>query len=259
MPMVVALIALSLCGPALAGPVDPIREALERADAREAAAEGAAQPLPVIVVPVPSAAGVPEETCEEALKAAAAFRKTRPEPTPPAGPVRPPQDPQRRPSDSSDDDGVAGRPRVTVSESGVRDSGLPGVEPDRVPLEPLQGNPEALRRVGDVLRKAAMGQRTRITTFGASHTGGDFWTGHLRRLLQGRYGDLGHGWILPAALYTGYRGQDLNLCRTDGWTPDWVGKKRGRDDGLYGFGASVSSYDPADLGWLETTTDNDQG
>ncbi|NOY26150.1 MAG: hypothetical protein GXP62_09790, partial [Oligoflexia bacterium] len=137
--------------------------------------------------------------------------------------------------------------------------GLPGQDPAAIPLQPLEGQPQDLARVGDVLRKAAAGGRVRITVFGASHTSGDFWTGHLRRILQARYGDIGHGFILPAALYKGYRGQDLNLCRTDGWRADWVGHRGGRNDGLYGFGPSVSSGDPADFGWLQTTVDNEQG
>ncbi|RME29433.1 MAG: hypothetical protein D6798_00065 [Deltaproteobacteria bacterium] len=236
------------------GDADPLLSVLQAVDRGQ---RKGALPLPAVVIPVEGATGPPDRTCEEDLAAAAALRRTRPEPTPPAEPVRPPIDWPDRPQGERIDPGVM--QKVTVTEATLADSGLPGLDPDGLPVTPLEGRPEDLARVGDVLRQAASGQRTRLTFFGASHTSGDMWTGHLRRILQERYGDLGHGFILPAALYRGYRGQDLNLCRTDGWRVDWVGRKDGRDDGLYGFGATVSSYDPADFGWLQTTTDNPQG
>ncbi len=233
---------------------DPLLTALQAADRSE---RKGALPLPAVVIPVEGAAGPPELTCEEALAEAAALRHTRPDPVAPTEPVRPPIDWPSRPQGDRIDAGAMQKVKVTAAT--LPDSGLPGLDPDLLPVTPLEGRPLDLARVGDVLRKAASGQRTRMTFFGASHTSGDMWTGHLRRILQDRYGDLGHGFILPAALYKGYRGQDLNLCRTGDWRVDWVGKKGGRDDGLYGFGATVSSFDPADFGWLETTTDNPQG
>lgn len=233
---------------------DPLLATLEQTEHQP---RRGADPLPAIVVPVPDAAGPPAQTCKEALAEAAALRKTRPTPVERSTPVRPPIAwpawPYVKPLDA------AAMQQVTVNAATLAASDLPGKDPDLLPITPFEGRDADIARVGALLHRAAAGDRVRMTFFGASHTGGDFWTGHLRRLLQERYGDLGHGWILPAALYTGYRGQDLNLCRTDGWRPDWVGKKSGRDDGLYGFGATVSSNDPADFGWLETTTDNPQG
>ena len=135
--------------------------------------------------------------------------------------------------------------------------GAGGMPPD---LQPLEGDLATLRALGDVLRAAEAGRPVRVTVYGASHTGGDFFTGHLRRELQRRYGDRGHGWVLPASLYQGYRGHDINLCSSAGWRSDWVGRRGGRADGLYGpGGASVASADPADFGTLETTRSNPQG
>ncbi len=137
---------------------------------------------------------------------------------------------------------------------------LPGdiPSPEALPLQPLEG--AGADRVAAVLRRAADGERVRISVIGASHTSGDWFTGQLRRRLQAAWGDLGHGFIHPAALYTGYRGHDINLCRSDGWRSDWAGRKGGRGDGLLGFsGASVSSTHPADFGWLETTHTNVRG
>ncbi len=100
----------------------------------------------------------------------------------------------------------------------------------------------------------------RLSFFGASHVGGDYFTGHLRRLYQAELGDRGHGFLWPAALYAHHRASDVNLCRTEGWRADWEGKGDSRADGLNGFsGATLSSGDPHDFGWLETTRDNAQG
>lgn len=244
------------CGLACGGRAraeDPLLSALLRAEEED---RGHAVPLPAIVIPIAGAQGPPALSCEEALAQAAAFRKTRPAPSP-APVVRPPIDWPSRPAERQPD--AEAMPQVRVTAATLADSGLPGQAPHELPVTALEGRAQDLVKVGDLLRRAAAGQPVRMSFFGASHTGGDFWTGHLRRILQDRYGDGGHGWILPAALYKGYRGQDLNLCRTDGWKGDWSGRTDGRDDGLYGFGASVSSGDPADFGWLETTSSNRQG
>jgi lysophospholipase L1-like esterase len=218
----------------------------------------AAQPLPAVVIEVPVAGGPPAFQCKEAIAEAEAYRKVRPPPVLPTQPVREPIPKPTRPSTGTPDDGISGRPRLKLSAAGLAASELPGRVPDEIPLQPLEGRPEDLARIGTLLDQART-RRVRFTVFGASHTGADLFTGQLRRVLQTRYGDLGHGFVFPAALYQGDRGQDINLCRTEGWRSDWPGKKGGREDGLYGFGASLSSADPADFGWLETTVDNPQG
>lgn len=137
---------------------------------------------------------------------------------------------------------------------------LPGYQADALPAQPIEGPPEVLARIKDVFGRGAAGERVRLSFYGASHTGGEFWTGRVRRTLQARWGDLGHGYVLPAALYKGHRATDVNLCRTDGWMSDWKGKANAWEDGLLGFaGMSVSSSNPNDFGWLETTHSNKRG
>jgi len=136
----------------------------------------------------------------------------------------------------------------------------PAARPAELPVQPQEGPPDVIARVRDVFARGDAGERVRLSFYGASHTSADWWTGQVRRTLQSRWGDLGHGFILPAALYSGYRGQDVNLCRTGGWRSDWAGRRGGRDDGLLGFaGMSVSSDDPEDFGWLETAHSNPHG
>lgn len=146
-----------------------------------------------------------------------------------------------------------------ISRSAVVAGAVHGLDMDRVPMQALEGAPEVLWHVGDVLRAAEAGERVRISVFGASHTEADFFTGHLRRLLQSRYGDIGHGFVWPADPVSQYRATDLNLCYSPGWRGDFVGRSDGRRDGLYGLGASVTSGDPAAFGWIETTRTNPMG
>ncbi len=137
---------------------------------------------------------------------------------------------------------------------------LPGADPDSLLLQPVEGSSDVLAEIRQVFRRGDDGARVRISFYGASHTASDWWTGAIRRTLQDRWGDLGRGFILPAALYRGYRGADVNVCRSEGWQADFIGKRDGSGDGLLGFsGMSVRSADPADFGWVETTHVNPHG
>ncbi len=123
---------------------------------------------------------------------------------------------------------------------------------------PLQGDARTLQRVGQLLRDAEQGAPLRITVMGASHTEADFFTGALRRSLQTRWGDGGHGFVLPAAPYRAYRAQDVDLCYSPGWSGDWAGK--GGKAHFPGIGGLVvTSDDPARFGWVGTTTTNLHG
>ncbi len=133
-------------------------------------------------------------------------------------------------------------------------AGLPGADWRALPAQPFEGPAAIQARIKAALARGAAGERLRVTVFGASHTSADRFTGRLRDVLQQRWGDGGHGFVLPAALYKWHGGQDVDLCRTDGWMPDWSGKANGHDDTLYGFaGMSVTSADPNDFGWIQTT------
>ena len=83
----------------------------------------------------------------------------------------------------------------------------------------LEGNPvfgldvavedpsqSSLRGFHAALRRAERGEgQARIVVYGASHVASDTWTGMTRRLLQQRFGDAGHGFVLPAAPWRNYR------------------------------------------------------
>lgn len=64
----------------------------------------------------------------------------------------------------------------------------------------------SLRSLHAAFRRAERGEgQARIVVYGASHVASDTWTSMTRRLLQQRFGDAGHGFVLPAAPWRHYR------------------------------------------------------
>lgn len=241
-PLLRALLLAALPGLGLAGLVgaasDPTRDL---------------RPVEAQILEITDAAGPPATSCEEARAAVAKPLAAAPT----NAPATPKKTSSRAPAAEPD---YAAMQEVVVDGATRRKEDLPGSTPDALPLTALEGPPSALAKVAAVMKQAEDGERTRLTFFGASHVGGEFWTGRIRRALQSRHGDLGHGFVLPAALYEGYRATDVNLCRTDDWFPDWAGKLNGRDDGLLGPGGmSVSSRHDHSFGWIETTRTNPHG
>ncbi|EYF06052.1 GDSL-type esterase/lipase family protein [Chondromyces apiculatus] len=95
----------------------------------------------------------------------------------------------------------------------------------------LDGFFGALSRVE---RKEA-GSIARITYFGDSIVASDFVTATLRRRLQRRFGDAGHGFMLMANAWPGYFHNDVVRFAAPGWQ---VSRVVGpfAEDGLYGLG-----------------------
>lgn len=95
----------------------------------------------------------------------------------------------------------------------------------------------ALAPFHKALKRTARGvDQTRILQFGASHTECDLFTGYLRRYMQSRFGDAGHGYLMPARPWKGYRHQDVRIDSSLGWTVDKALGSTSREDGLYGLG-----------------------
>ena len=126
-----------------------------------------------------------------------------------------------------------------------------------VPLEPLHGSDTARARLARfVARRGA----ERMAVWGASHVAGEYFTGELRRILQDRWGDGGHGMLLPAPPWTGYRRSDINLCATGTWVTDFASRVGGRGDGLLApTGARVEATSHDSAAWVQTTTTNPHG
>lgn len=100
----------------------------------------------------------------------------------------------------------------------------------------------------------------RIAFYGASHTAADLWTGELRRRLQNRYGDAGHGFALPTRFNPGYRHQDLVVEASRGWQVLRHRRDDGAAIGAYGMAGMVMlSADPTEWAEVRTTQDNPHG
>lgn len=75
----------------------------------------------------------------------------------------------------------------------------------------------------------------RITYYGDSIVASDFVTATLRRKLQRRFGDAGHGFMLMANAWPGYFHNDVSRFASPGWNVSRVVGPFSRD-GLYGLG-----------------------
>ncbi|MCA9579066.1 MAG: hypothetical protein H6726_26200 [Sandaracinaceae bacterium] len=62
------------------------------------------------------------------------------------------------------------------------------------------------------LRRAERGEgQARLVFYGASHVASDLFTGVVRSRLQARFGDAGHGFVLPVAPWRSYRHQGVRI------------------------------------------------
>ena len=78
------------------------------------------------------------------------------------------------------------------------------------------------------------GAVTRIVHYGDSPTTADLITGDTRKLLQGRFGDAGHGFVLLAKPWAWYDHNGVNI-QDSGWTIDPATQSKLRN-GLFGLG-----------------------
>lgn len=101
--------------------------------------------------------------------------------------------------------------------------------------------------------KKEHGAIARISWWGDSIVASDFVTGTLRRRMQKRFGDAGHGFLLLASPWPGYSHNDVARFSTPGWQVSKVVGPITRD-GLYGLGGvSFRSAGPGLFSRFSTT------
>ena len=94
----------------------------------------------------------------------------------------------------------------------------------------------------------------RVTYWGDSIVASDFVTATLRRKLQKRFGDAGHGFMLMANAWPGYFHNDVVRFAAKGWKVSRVVGPFAKD-GLYGLGGvSFRTEGPGVLSRFATTT-----
>jgi lysophospholipase L1-like esterase len=143
-------------------------------------------------------------------------------------------------------------------------SGLGGNQPTDGPsmngnalglFEPIEGEGQPLAHFHRALRALEAGRdddgKVRVLVFGASHTEADIYPQYVRSYLQERYGDGGHGFVMPAQPWRGYSHLEIGVSGLDHWRTEHAQRREGRDDGRYGLlGASISASNRRAVGRL---------
>lgn len=119
-------------------------------------------------------------------------------------------------------------------------------------------NPAALVPFFEQLYRHSHGEAegpVRIIHYGDSHTAADEWTGAIRALFQGQFGDGGSGYSLAGRPWRSYRHIGIRAGGTLGWYSDGLFGRQG--DGRYGLGGvSVSTRRPRESVFLEAEAEN---
>ncbi len=136
------------------------------------------------------------------------------------------------------------KPPVNSVNAATRSASASKVDED---LEGSAGTalqqPGALVPLFEQLARLSAGQEPKFVHmmhFGDSHTAADEWTGTLRDLLKGRFGDGGSGFSVAGHPFAGYRRFDAPSGATTFWHS--YGGHTGAGDGFFGLGGvSVTS------------------
>src|SRR5581483_8669663 len=144
-------------------------------------------------------------------------------------------------------------------------STLPDLDPDIRPILKTMGIEDAtghtldpfFARLARTDRKEA-GAVTRILHYGDSTIASDYISGTMRRRLQSRFGDAGHGFILIANPWEWYFHNDVLHASSGEWAASRLAGPTTMD-GMYGLGGvSFTSYGGG-VAWFGTATKGDYG
>lgn len=131
--------------------------------------------------------------------------------------------------------------------------------PPKLPIE--SADPNALDdffRALEATRSKRPGAITHVIHFGDSVVASDYVSGTLRRLLQQRFGDAGHGFTLITPAWPGYFHNDVETYSTAGWKLSRVVMPFA-DDGLYGLGCVSFQAEKNTLARVATSKKSDFG
>jgi hypothetical protein len=112
---------------------------------------------------------------------------------------------------------------------------------------------EALAR----LERGSLKQPLRIGVHGDSNLTKDGLTGELRRVLQGRYGDAGHGFVAAVKAWGWYRHQDVQQGNDAWWRVLAISAPRTPDLGYGISGIAAVCHSPGGRTWVSTSEEGD--
>jgi lysophospholipase L1-like esterase len=191
-----------------------------------------------------------------------------------------PWEKESAPAEVTIDRAVVPKPQPTVGEQALgpttNEATVTNALPEKATNEPL--DPEVLAKTAGSLsiedptghaldsfyaslaRTIAKedGAVTRILHYGDSVITADLISGTMRRTMQARFGDSGHGFILTANPWDWYFHNDVSHHASDGWTANRItGPLSG--DGIYGLGG-VSFHTTGEASaWFSTKSQGDYG
>jgi lysophospholipase L1-like esterase len=128
----------------------------------------------------------------------------------------------------------------------------PPVRPinDTLNLVAIEDPHGVMARFYEALARTAAGRgQTRVVHYGDSLITGDYITQTLRRLLQKKFGDGGHGFVLGGLTSPWYRRNNLDLSTSDDWHVNRITRPQ-LADGTYGLGA-VSFRSETPGSWVQ--------
>ncbi len=129
----------------------------------------------------------------------------------------------------------------------------------------LLENPQWLTPAFEKLQQIEAGQddlKVRFIHYGDSHIASDFWTGVVRRRLQERFGDAGHGFILAGKPWKSYHHLDVDygVGKRKDWSAERIRVYETGTDGRLGLGGvTIRSEKPGASVWVATEADGPVG
>ena len=150
--------------------------------------------------------------------------------------------------------------RGPIAQEDVKNVIPAALDEGKPPLSLNDPSGKALNHFFDRLMAAERkdpGAIVRIVYYGDSIVASDFITGKLRRLLQTRFGDAGHGYALVANAFPGWFHIDVSRKASDQWkTSRCIGPYA--EDGLYGLGCVSFTSRKTDEWFSMGTADRDE-
>jgi lysophospholipase L1-like esterase len=151
-------------------------------------------------------------------------------------------------------------PRGPIAQADVKNVIPAALDEGKPPISLDDPSQKALDHFFERLMAAERkepGAIVRIVYYGDSIVASDFITGKLRRLLQSRFGDAGHGYALVANAFPGWFHIDVSRKASDQWkTSRCIGPYA--EDGLYGLGCVSFTARKPDEWFSMGTADRDE-
>jgi hypothetical protein len=129
----------------------------------------------------------------------------------------------------------------------------------KTPVPDIDDAKDTMRSFYDRLAELERGtakKPLRIAMYGDSNLTSDFLTGHLRRVLQERYGDAGHGWVSLSRPWGSYRHEDVVMLGFWPMFKLYAPTTHVSGDKQYGFAnMAAQSSEGGAAAWAATTKD----